>query len=146
MNDLKNLKINNKRICGLLEDKINKLERQHSKDQVHINDLKSELDIVKVENEGVIAKLYQGMKDLTAFHHKHSSLLAEENQWVKKNNKEDLQQASVFINFTKTIGQELIKSIQKILNDVKTVSSFIAQQTTNLETIIKNLRAVDHSE
>ena len=146
MNDLKNLKINNKRICGLLEDKINKLERQHSKDQVHINDLKSELDIVKVENEGVIAKLYQGVKDLTTFHHKHSSLLAEENQWVKKNNKDDLQQASVFINFTKTIGQELIKSIQKILYDVKTVSSFIAQQTTNLETIIKNLRAVDHSE
>lgn len=144
--DMSLLKTNHKRQAALLEDRIIKLNMQSERERNFILDLKKEMDMLKAENEGVIANIHKGMKDIATYHQMHSTLLGAENQMLRQDVKDDEKSATVFYEFIKNVSSDTITAVNRLVADLKSTSRYIGEQTTNLETIIKNLRVIDHVE
>lgn len=144
--DMALLKINNKRQLSIYELKVDKLEKKEKLDIAAIVDLKKELEIVKNENEGVIANLHKGLKDITAYQQMHAQLLSSENSVIKDGIRDDQKSASSFSDFLRTVGNELKQNLNGLIGELKTMKSTIAEQSGTISSVLQNIKSVDHQE
>ena len=140
------LKINNKRQLGLYEMKMEKLEKKERLDMGLIVDLKKELEIVKGENESVIASLHKGLKDISSYQQMHAQLLASENNVIREGMKEDQANQVVYADYLRKAGNDLRNSFGSLIEELRTLKQDFSEKSRVVTTTMQGIKTVDQHE